>query len=660
MSPLVIDNFGSPIPLGPLIGSGGEGDVYEIDNRPGGYVAKLYKSPASSVKAEKLASMVRRSTSDLQKIAAWPLATLHSPISNATIGIVMRRVDGVREIHELYSPLQRSVQFPGADWRFLIHAARNCAGTFDTLHRANVVVGDVNQGNIFVDSRALVTLIDCDSFQFTENNQTYRCEVGVPHFTPPELQTAKFREVTRTTNHDSFGLAVLIFHLLFMGRHPFAGRYLGSDDMPIERAIREHRFAYGVGASRLQMQPPPNTITMVDVSPTISQLFERAFGSGSRPSPLEWWTALGDFEGQLCKCDDDPGHVYSRQRAKCPWCAIESNGGPNLFITVSIGSIGASGGQLDVAAVWAEVQGIVSPQLCVPVDTKTALKQVTPVPLPPGISVHQSMSRVVGWVALVSVALTPFFLFVTIVAICFSVIALAFCGWWLGLRLTSPYQRERSRRCDVLKYLRLELETIDRDYKASHRQHQERFLAKMADLKKCRDELRRLATSKGIQIQQLREDVRRQQYDDHLKQSLISSAKLNGIGPSRLYALESFGIETAYDVEKCGLDGIPGIGLQLSNLIEAWAQEVSLRFQFNPAKGVPKRVMQALDVKYHQKRVQAEKQLRRGPSELKQISAASQADGDRMRSRIAILRTRLCQAEADFAEVSRQGGLVSG
>ena len=55
MSPLVIDNFGSPIPLGPLIGSGGEGDVYEIDNRPGGYVAKLYKSPASSVKAEKLA-----------------------------------------------------------------------------------------------------------------------------------------------------------------------------------------------------------------------------------------------------------------------------------------------------------------------------------------------------------------------------------------------------------------------------------------------------------------------------------------------------------------------------------------------------------------------------------------------------------------------------
>jgi DNA-binding helix-hairpin-helix protein with protein kinase domain len=29
-----------------------------------------------------------------------------------------------------------------------------------------------------------------------------------------------------------------------MGRHPFAGRYLGLGEMPIERAIAECRFAY--------------------------------------------------------------------------------------------------------------------------------------------------------------------------------------------------------------------------------------------------------------------------------------------------------------------------------------------------------------------------------------------------------------------------------
>ena len=43
--------------------------------------------------------------------------------------------------------------------------------------------------------------------------------------------------------HDAFGLAVLIFQILFMGRHPYSGHFLGSGEMPIERAIREHRFA---------------------------------------------------------------------------------------------------------------------------------------------------------------------------------------------------------------------------------------------------------------------------------------------------------------------------------------------------------------------------------------------------------------------------------
>src|SRR4051812_24821096 len=36
------------------------------------------------------------------------------------------------------------------------------------------------------------------------------------------------RNVERKPEHDAIGLALLIFHLLFMGRHPFAGRFQGS------------------------------------------------------------------------------------------------------------------------------------------------------------------------------------------------------------------------------------------------------------------------------------------------------------------------------------------------------------------------------------------------------------------------------------------------
>ena len=85
-----------------------------------------------------------------------------------------------------------------------------------------------------------------DSFQVSADGKTYRCEGGFPEYTPPELQGVAFRDVDRAQDHDCFGLAIVIFQLLFMGRHPFSGAYLGAGEMPLERAIREFRFAYGV------------------------------------------------------------------------------------------------------------------------------------------------------------------------------------------------------------------------------------------------------------------------------------------------------------------------------------------------------------------------------------------------------------------------------
>jgi DNA-binding helix-hairpin-helix protein with protein kinase domain len=68
-----------------------------------------------------------------------------------------------------------------------------------------------------------VSLIDCDSFQISSHGRYFLCEVGVPLYTPPELQEKEFKHVVRTPNHDNFGLAVLLFHLLFMGRRQIFG-----------------------------------------------------------------------------------------------------------------------------------------------------------------------------------------------------------------------------------------------------------------------------------------------------------------------------------------------------------------------------------------------------------------------------------------------------
>src|SRR5262249_29253371 len=163
-------------------------------------------------------------------------------------------------------------------------------------HGKGYVVGDVNQSNVLVSEKALVALIDCDSFQVRDDGQVYRCEVGVSQYTPPELQGISFRDVTRTANHDRFGLAVPIFHLLFMGRPRFAGRYQGSGGMPLERAIQEFRFAYAPDAVALQMTPPPHALPLEALAPDLRTLFVRALERGSerdgaRPGAAEWHAA---------------------------------------------------------------------------------------------------------------------------------------------------------------------------------------------------------------------------------------------------------------------------------------------------------------------------------------------------------------------------------
>jgi DNA-binding helix-hairpin-helix protein with protein kinase domain len=170
--------------------------------------------------------------------------------------------------------------------------------------------------------------------------------------------------VVRTPNHDAFGLAILIFHLLFMGRHPFAGRFLGPGDMPIERAISEHRFAYGRDTARSQMQPPPNTLPLLATTPEIAAFFERAFApgaarDGTRPRAPDWIAALHGLEHSLQRCSVNAAHHYAGQLAGCPWCAIEGATGVVLF-----GLLVQHRGQpgtFNLAAVWAEIRAVSPP-----------------------------------------------------------------------------------------------------------------------------------------------------------------------------------------------------------------------------------------------------------------------------------------------------------
>jgi len=203
--------------LGRCLGQGGEGAVYSVPMWPRS-VAKIYARRPDELTGRKLGAMVELGTEELASFAAWPQGLLLDPRTRKAVGFLMPRVDGHREIHALYGPTARKTAFPDASWAFLLRAARNLAAAFDAVHRHGHVIGDVNEGNVVVSRKATVRLIDCDSFQVTHRGHTYPCRVGVPLFTPPELQGQRLDSVQRTHDHDRFGLAVLVFHLLFVGR----------------------------------------------------------------------------------------------------------------------------------------------------------------------------------------------------------------------------------------------------------------------------------------------------------------------------------------------------------------------------------------------------------------------------------------------------------
>lgn len=358
--PEFIDDRGAAVVLGRELGRGGEGCVYDLVSNDNA-VAKIYHNPLPPERADKIRAMTRIQNDRLEKLTAWPLKLLLRR-SGEPIGLVMPKVLGHKDIHHLYSPKSRRAEFPAADWRFLVRVATNSSRAFAVIHEANCVIGDVNHGGVLVASDARVRLIDCDSFQVSAHGRRFLCEVGVPTFTPPELQGRAFSGVIRTPDHDNFGLAVLIFQLLFMGRHPFAGRYSGAGDMPIEKAIEQCRFPYGARAASVQMKPPPGVPSLSIVSDAVATLLERAFAHGSithgRPTAREWIVALEALEKALKQCSRVPAHWHHSKLPQCPWCAMEASNGLVLFPVLAANRAGML---FDLAAFWKEIDALPHP-----------------------------------------------------------------------------------------------------------------------------------------------------------------------------------------------------------------------------------------------------------------------------------------------------------
>jgi len=315
--------------LGRQLAEGGEGVVFRLQDRDD-VVAKLYKEWQAG-RDEKLARLIDLKNKRLTKIAAWPLSQLRNEVDEP-IGFVMERLEGWQPLHAVYQIKSRLEVAPTRTYQYLVRTARNLAACVHQVHEAGLVIGDLNESNVFVGSDAMVKLIDVDSFQLKDGDRIFPCKVGKAELMPPELQNISLEGVERTKDHDRFALAVLIFHLLVFGRHPFAGRPKADLDIPLEESIRLGYYAFTERRDVPVVPPPHLNLDWLPLG--MRELFEDAFDPNRRvrPDAQVWFDALKGLEDELTGCDLNGGHAYWRGARDCPWCHLEERWNVALFV----------------------------------------------------------------------------------------------------------------------------------------------------------------------------------------------------------------------------------------------------------------------------------------------------------------------------------------
>jgi len=194
----------------------------------------------------------------------------------------------------------------------------------ETVHHVDAVIGDFQERNILVNDTTRVTLVDCDSIQFTDRSGgTFLCAVGRPEFTAPELAGVDLAVTARQKPSDLFALAVHIHLLLMAGNHPFLrGDWTGGGQQPDAMSLAASGEWAGGPGSRLRTNPLAPPIDFLP--PEIQQLFTRAFTDGARdpaarPSAATWRAALQRIQITTCV----RGHQIPVEADPCPWCVID-------------------------------------------------------------------------------------------------------------------------------------------------------------------------------------------------------------------------------------------------------------------------------------------------------------------------------------------------
>jgi DNA-binding helix-hairpin-helix protein with protein kinase domain len=587
------------------IASGGEGVIYSLLDSPG-EVLKVYKDLRElSEKRKKVECMTRMYRPGLASHTAWPTDMVDGPF----LAILMPRVSGI-ELHDVYGPKSRMTKFPLARNKFLVTVAYNLCAALEDVHATGAVVGDFNQRNILVGAKAEVCFIDCDSFQITVGAMTYWCPVGIPDFLAPEVQGVSLATLVRTPNHDNFTLAVLIFQILFLGKHPFAG--VGGPDLELPEAIKRFLYAYGGAGAAQGIRPPPGAPPMDTITKPMVQLFERAFSRiaarGGRPTPSEWAKEIRILLENTVRCQADPTHEYFAPRGTCPWCEMYRKSRVSYFLPDGFQVFQISGGTID--AIVSAIESLAPPAY--PTAWLTISRVQGNPPPPASASPQLNFGWLCGFGA------------------CFAIAVLVKLNALAVLLVGSAFAYitivgSRSPRRPLIAALNAKIAEVQKRLKEIERQMGAAYSAQLPSFTSAKEKVRAfrkaygdLPAQRNQKLAELRLKSRDFQLEEYLDSFFISDASIRGIGPDRLARLRSYNIETAADIKP--YFRVRGFGPNLRSALIAWKNGHISRFVYDPNRPLDKATLQKIDYEFNSKKADIEHKIREIRSNLERTA----------------------------------------
>ena len=298
-----------------LLGSGGQGEVYEATLDGQAMALKWYHPQAATQTQRKaLESLVTKGPPDRSFL--WPLDLVTAPDLPHFGYLMPLRDPRYRGIADL---MKGKID---PTFRTLATAGMNLANSFLQLHARGMCYRDIAFGNVFFDPENGEVLI-CDNDNVSVDHEEKPSVLGTPRFMAPEVVR---KEAWPSTQTDLFSLSVLLFYM-FMVHHPLEGRRevkVKCLDLPamtqLYGEVPLFIFDPDDDSNRPHPQFQPNPLAFWPVYPEfLRRLFIRAFTEGlhdpsARIRESEWRNTLIRLRDSILYCSAcGAENIYDRE-----------------------------------------------------------------------------------------------------------------------------------------------------------------------------------------------------------------------------------------------------------------------------------------------------------------------------------------------------------